>query len=395
MVEHETVPPQRTRPPHQAAAPGPPPAPPGRDTVDGGPPARVRGRVGVLDGLRLVAALLVVAYHFLGTGGGGSSQAWGRPTSEVFPLLHPIAVYGWLGVELFFLISGFVICMSCWDKPLGRFLASRAARLYPAYWFGVLATTLVLTVLPGFRYARGGGTVLTNLTMFEVPLGAHYVDGVYWTLWAELRFYLVFCLVVRKGLTYRRVLSFCLLWTFAAVLGSGTTGVAHSLLMPGYAPLFVTGIAAFLLWRFGHNPLLWGLIGFNWLVYQGELQDRVRGASHTLGESLSWPVAAAVFTALLALLLWLVLGPAGRFNPRWLTTAGALTYPLYLIHEDIGWTVIDRLHGALPDRVLLVVLVTALLGASWLVHRWIERPVGPRLRDALLRAPAGAATARG
>lgn len=79
---------------------------------------------------------MVAAYHFLGT---PTPHFWGRAALRDFaPLLHEIRRYGWLGVEFFFVISGFVICMSCWGRTPAQFTVSRIARLFPAYWYAVL-----------------------------------------------------------------------------------------------------------------------------------------------------------------------------------------------------------------------------------------------------------------
>ncbi|GHB54845.1 hypothetical protein GCM10010347_25890 [Streptomyces cirratus] len=68
----------------------------------GSPDAGIR--LSALDGIRFVAALMVVFYHYFAL-----ASAWGRPASAVFPTAHAAAEYGWLGVEVFFLVSGFVI----------------------------------------------------------------------------------------------------------------------------------------------------------------------------------------------------------------------------------------------------------------------------------------------
>ena len=90
-------------------------------------------RLYVLDGLRLLAASTVLFGHWVGAGivlDGGKKgvQVWGEPTEEVFgPVVHAIAAYGWMGVDLFFLISGFVICMSGWGRTVrGSRQAGRA-----------------------------------------------------------------------------------------------------------------------------------------------------------------------------------------------------------------------------------------------------------------------------
>src|SRR5258706_12012220 len=75
-------------------------------------PARpAHGRLHALDGLRFLAALSVVGFHFFADY--GSRGHWGRPSAQVFgPAVYHVFQYGWLGAECFFVISGFVICMS-------------------------------------------------------------------------------------------------------------------------------------------------------------------------------------------------------------------------------------------------------------------------------------------
>jgi peptidoglycan/LPS O-acetylase OafA/YrhL len=102
-------------------------------------------RAAALDGLRLIAALSVAVFHFV--------DAWSvdgyHSHLHFFPTMARPAAYGFLGVDLFFIISGFVICMSGWGRSVADFAASRVARLFPAYWFAILATTAGADVEPG------------------------------------------------------------------------------------------------------------------------------------------------------------------------------------------------------------------------------------------------------
>ena len=75
---------------------------------------------------------------------------------------------------------------------------------------------------------------------------------------------------------------------------------------------------------------------------------------------------------------------ARRVGSSWLTTAGALTYPLYLLHEWWGWWLIDRLDPALPKYAVLLVTTLVCCLAAWLIHRLVERPLSPVLRRGVL-----------
>ncbi|WP_405012608.1 acyltransferase family protein [Kitasatospora sp. NBC_01539] len=338
------------------------------------------GRLPVLDGLRFVAVLLVVVYHYVAFG-----SDWGRPRGEIFPVLYRPAAYGWMGVQLFFLISGFVICLSCWGRSTSDFLSSRVVRLFPAYWFGVLATTAVVAAVPGGTEPRALRDVLTNLTMMEYPFGAPYVDGVYWSLWVEGRFYLIFAVVVALGLTYRRVLAFCLLWAAAGVLAEAAPGeqLLQVLAMPEYCWFFIGGLAYYLMRRFGPNLMLWLLVGFTFLAGCRAVLPTYRFVAAQAG----YPVPEWGLVAVLAVFYLLMAGVALDWfrgvDWRWLPTAGAVTYPLYLLHEYIGWEMITRFGHRVDPWLLAGGLLVAMIGASWLVHRYVERPAARWMKPRL------------
>ncbi|OPC82585.1 hypothetical protein B4N89_18040 [Embleya scabrispora] len=351
-----------------------------------GEPPRVR--LAALDGLRFLAAVMVMLYHYAGFESGDETRAWdGRSAAELLPGLSRFAAYGWLGVELFFLISGFVICMSSWGRTLGDFFRSRVVRLYPAYWVAILLSAVVLRLWPTVRHAPRPSDVLTNLTMLQQPLGVPLVDGVYWTLWAELRFYLLFALVVGfgRGVTYRRTVLFCVVWTVAIVSAAGAhDDLLQGVTEPRYAPFFIGGVALYLVRRFGPDPLLWGIVGMSWLLAQNSAVEEMPRRVDANPPHLSATICMALVTVFYALMIALALGKLDRVSWSGLTTLGALTYPLYLLHENLGWTLIHALYR--PGRpawpVLAAVTVTMLISA-WLLHRLAERPMSKALDKAL------------
>ncbi|MER6675768.1 acyltransferase family protein [Streptomyces sp. NPDC000983] len=346
-------------------------------------------RLRALDGLRLVAALMVAAYHYGGRGG-EVTAAWGSSPAVQFPTLHEYFAYGCLGVQVFFVISGFVICMSGWGRPLKSFFASRASRLLPAYWVAVLLVTAVFA-LPVVAYrAVSPSDALLNLTMLQQPLGADRVLGVCWTLWAEVRFYALFALcVVLPGANRQRVIMFCGLWTLAAVIAEAANEPLLDLvLMPEYAPFFIGGVGLYLVHRNRRDAYAWGIVGVSWLIGQHyAVRNLWRPASEdAFANRTSYGIVLVVTLGFLAVAA-IALGLLKRVNWRWLTVAGALTYPFYLVHEHLGWVVIETLHQdlGLSSWATFALTIASMLLLAWLLNRYVEKPLTPRLRTALTR----------
>ncbi len=338
-----------------------------------------RPRLYVLDGLRFVAALMVLGYHYLTLRDG-----WGDDPQAFSPELYHVAQFGWLGVEVFFLISGFVICMSAWGRTLGDFVKSRVSRLYPAYWVAVLLTASVLTLWPRVRSADSLETVLTNLTMLQQGVGVSDLDDVYWSLFIELKFYLLFALVVYKGVTYRRCVLFCGLWTVAGVVAyKADTSFLSVWAIAPYSPYFIAGIAFYLMHRFRPTMLLWAIVAVEFLLAQHYVKGRVvMNLGDKAATAHDWPARIGVLLAFL-LMAAIALGLFDGVRWRWLSRAGSLTYPLYLLHMYIGFTLIALLRHRLPAPVLLMSIIALMLVLSYAVNRWVERSVGAWLRDGI------------
>jgi len=346
------------------------------------PVRRERPRLYAIDGIRLVAALMVAVHHYVGSWrvDQPGNAVWGRPVSDTMPTVFHFAAYGWIGVEIFFVISGFVICMSCWGRTPREFFVSRVIRLYPAYWFGIAFTTAVLVVAPGVWDRLKLRDILLNFTMLQSGSGVANVDRVYWTLWSELRFYLLFMVVVATGLTYRKVVIFCCVWGAAAMLAP--VSEFHLLTLaanPEGAWFFIAGLALYLMHRFGQDLLLWGILGMAWLMGQRQLGLRIDNTEHVSG----WRGSMVIYTVFLLAMVAIALGATDRVRWKWLVTAGSLTYPLYLIHYVAGTTLIGQLRDTMDPRLLVALVIGGFLVLSWFVHRVVERPVARVLKRGL------------
>ena len=306
----------------------------------GGPAIVPEPRLRVLDLLRFCAALAVVLFHFVET------SAWG--TRNAFPTLSGFTMFGVYGVRLFFMISGFVILMSAWGRGPGRFLASRIARLYPAYWASVII--LGGLALAGFvtDHRPTPRELLANLTMMQHGLRVRDLEIVYWTLWHELVFYVLIACFAAVGITYRRCLGFLGGWVFLLVVVERVdVDLLQAVLLPFSAPYFIAGMALYLIYRFGSSLLPWLFVLVGWVLgVVGALDLRPRELTR-YGEALGTALVIGVITLIFVVMALVALGAFDRLDWRWLTALGALTYPLYLFHHHVGFLVISWLHGAL------------------------------------------------
>lgn len=341
-----------------------------------------RGRLRELDLLRFVAAIAVMMHHFTGVPQG----SWNGDPRIIFPSLSTVTRFGHLGVNLFFLISGFVILMSVWKRTPGEFAISRITRLFPAYWVSV-ALSFVLFEIPGL-VGKPPGTIsrfLPNLTMLQSGVGAGPLEVPYWTLWVELHFYVLIALLVWRGVTYGRCVAFMTAWLFAGVFAQETNSAfLKAMLITDWAPYFIAGMAFFLVYRHGSNIALWLLIGCCWAL-------SVYYSLRTVLPWQAWPgvheyVFPAVITFIFVLMALVAFHRLSWLRWRPLTFLGALTYPLYLLHETVSRVVIKQLDQRTDPRIVAVVAVVAALVSAYAVHRLVERPAQGPLRRALRRA---------
>ncbi|MEU5886793.1 hypothetical protein ABZ835_08115 [Streptomyces sp. NPDC047461] len=132
--------------------------------------------------------------------------------------------------------------------------------------------------------------------------------------------------------------------------------------------------------RFGQDLLLWvGILGMAWLMGQSELGQRIDEVEHVSG----WRGSVLIFTVFLLVMVAIALAAADRVRGKWLVTAGAVTYPLCLMHYVAGTTVINRLRDAMDARVLVVVVIGGFVLLSRVVQRLVERPVAGVLKRGL------------
>lgn len=292
-------------------------------------PVDARSRLVSLDLLRFVAAASVMIYHY--------TYHLATADRPALSALETVTRHGYLGVEVFFIISGFVILWSAKGRTATSFVRARVLRLYPEFWLAVLVAAAVFLLAPGpFGDPTSAGQVLANLTMVPSLFGAPYVDGVYWTLFAELKFYAIvwFLLLLRQE---RAIERWMLAWLAVLLLDRfvALPGVVRSLVIYPYGQLFAVGGIFYLVFDSGWTrtrvlALAAGLA----LAADAAVKDMTGfiAPSHIteVARASTVAVLVATFVYFATLRTHRLDGPIARVAPL----LGALTYPLYLLHNS-------------------------------------------------------------
>lgn len=329
-------------------------------------------RIKELDAFRGLAALSVVIYHYTTI----YAKDFGVESSLYFP-------YGWLGVPFFFILSGFVItltierCKSSW-----QFLKKRFIRLYPTYWICVLITLLTITVTKSQgihpMFDRPVLDILFNFTMFHELLKLHHVDGAYWSLLPELLFYvlmafLFFIKKVEKLLWYNGFLIIiCLVHYFFPI------PIVSRLLGLNYVLLFMIGICFYRIYTSKEKiPLyLHGLIIAN-LSIAIALYSVVRPHLEIDILLISFPLIVLLFY-LFVYTKFTILGKS-----KFLLFLGFISYPLYLVHQLVGYIIMLYLDKFVPRTVSIVITTCLAILLASLVAYYVEPPLKKVVKNIL------------
>jgi peptidoglycan/LPS O-acetylase OafA/YrhL len=337
-----------------------------------------KNRIDVLDFLRGIASLAVVWHHFFGV----LDPGWLRSASH----------YGQLGVQVFFVISGFIIPYSLYRgeytlRNYGTFVIKRVTRLDPPY----LVTLVIIVVLgvlswyfpfqKGLVFEATVPQVLLHLAYVNVFFGYPWLTDIFWTLAIEFQYYLlmglVFPLVFSRSARVR-ILSM-------AALGALAFVIPNPAFIFYFIFLFFMGVLT-CQYRIGmigrkQYALSLAVVTLCALASMGSATAAAGDATIT-PLTLSWwtarvsesaPATIAGFATVCAILFLRMRYAVFHF-------LGSISYSLYLIHSPVGRRALNvflRFTGAESQGAKLFVILLATgvsIFAAYLLYRWVERP---------------------
>jgi peptidoglycan/LPS O-acetylase OafA/YrhL len=355
-----------------------------------------------LDFLRLFAASLVIAYHF---------GFWhftkvdaifaDRLADSTRDLTAPVTHFGWIGVEIFFVISGFVIAYSTQGATTASFVEGRILRLVPSVWICAPVTAIIYMAALHKTAGELVPELLRSLTFF--PMFSQ-IDGVYWTLGIEVSFYaLVVILFVNNSVDRIGTMAAwlgitsLLFWVFIYVGLALTEATSEQLanfrpwvfkiesfrpfqlLLLQHGCFFALGIYFWMLLvkkvtlrRLCFIAVLVAACLLEILAQNGIIERASQQPLSPTPAIIVWLLSMAFF-----IISVVFNNRLRRLSPRFSRLSrsfGIMTYPLYLIHNPIGVAVILALKtfAGVPDvPALLLGALVAIISAS-IISIWIE-----------------------
>lgn len=335
-------------------------------------------RVGEIDLLRFFAAISVVFFHY-------SFRSYAAGEINFFPYaaLSDVSKYGYLGVELFFIISGFVILMSAARGNFRDFFISRVVRLYPAFWICCSLTFLVIVFWGGPKFSFSFSDYLVNMTMLGGFLGFPSIDGSYWSLFIELRFYALVSFVLLIG-KVRHAQSIVIAWLILSIiLEFYPIRILRSLFVVNYSAFFIAGAMYFIIWSKGLSFARILAVVASWLLAIYRSIEQLPDLNKSYGVHFDPFIVAGIISAFFVSFFFIVMRQTGVFGRRDWGLAGSLTYPLYLIHQKIGVIVFSGAYEFVNLHILFWGVLAAVLLLSYLICRFVERPLMARMKSAL------------
>lgn len=322
--------------------------------------------------LRAVAAILVVIHHILSP-------------NPYFASPVPSEDYGTAGVYLFFVVSGFIICVACGGESAASFIARRAIRVIPLYWIFTTAKFVIINI--GHQASATDPVFLKEyvLSMLFIP-HENYLDPsmsfpiLYqgWSLNVEIGFYLIFAV----GILLRRpLLTTCMV--IAMLVGIGLvlepSGSVLATFTQPYLALFLAGLIVGLIHeRIRVRPDQLFAIGLVGLLACSTVADILQHGALLMG-------IAAVVTVLGAAGMGRGVEPAPKLKP--LERIGDASYALYLSHTFVFPTAVaSAFHISSATSIgiwyFLPIVLALCVSVSIAVNVFLERPLLALLQDA-------------
>lgn len=323
-----------------------------------------------LDYIRGIACILIVLYHY---------------TQRYFELFQDSnnwtfrLSWGYMAVSTLFMLAGYLsVIKDESNTKLQGYIKHKAFRLFPAYWASIPITFIVTYFwLPSRRVSVFAA--IFNFTMLESFVGIALVDGAYWTLANELVFYAFIALVVVLLKKRNKLPFFCLAWIVVLIIfhfveaDSLLFDAIGKIIAKKYGHMFVAGVSLkYVLQKNERYRIIAGLS----LILSIAYQKLTFGWEYTLFYSISLLI---VGVGVLLNYNGIVPNKKIRIILYPLEFIAGISYPLYLLHQNIGYAVIENLRPVITETEWIIIIpIFIVILVAYIIHRYIEVPVAKK-----------------
>lgn len=314
-------------------------------------------RLELLDYGRFFASFIVVFFHYFYNG----IQNGKINSITHIPVWSALCEYGHFGVPFFFMISGYVIFFSIHNKSASDFLIARCIRLYPLYWLGLLFTTSFILIwgsVNGFSVTLK--EFLVNITMLQDLVHIKNIDGVYWTLIYELKFYfVVFALML--FLSENRIHQAFRLWPLAII----ASVILHKKLLVFNIDYcyFSLGVSFGML-KLNQYKINYLVLGGNALLCFYHMYRTQSGDAYIVG---------TVFVALCIIYFFILnMKRVASWQLPYSDALGKMTYPLYLVHAYFGYMFLSKFATEQNKFILYPLLILIVCLVSYVLSTYVD-----------------------
>ncbi|ADP70094.1 acyltransferase 3 [Rhodomicrobium vannielii ATCC 17100] len=344
-----------------------------------------------VDGLRGLAALSVLVFHYQHF---FMPKAGEMPSADVihglplYSIAYPFYNYGWIGVQIFWIISGFVFAHIYLRAPkmtAADFFLRRFARLYPLHF----ATLLAVAALQAISIRSTG-----HFQIYENNDAQHFLlhlfmasnwfqrgdwsfNGPIWSVSVEVLIYAVFFALI-PFLTRRRFLRFLAALSFVGLYGLGFKHVAIECAVCFFAGASLYTVAE---WRGMRRRVIVAPVLVAALAVLAIFAARMSDNKTVV----LWTFAASAVTVFVCLDLLL------SHRAEWLKRLGDISYPVYLLHVPVQIALLTAFDWGMLDRSMttsawfMLAFIVAIVLAALYTHRHFEMPAQKAIRAALSR----------
>lgn len=319
-----------------------------------------------LDLIRFIAALCVVIYHYK------TLLVENIDNSPIFTnTLYSITKFGYLGVDLFFIVSGFVIFSSALNRTCSQFVVSRFVRIYPTLWVCASATAASLYFFED-SYSISIMHYLANLTLFHTYIGIESIDGVYWTLVTEIKFYIcIYLLIFFKVIEKYKI--WLTIWLGLTILFF----ISHQpfflgwFISPYYSPYFISGITFYLAKKNGYGVFHILTLSISLVLACIYAYDIIDDFSRNISQLDR--IIAVLIVCIFYLIFYLIsVDKISMKASKTLMLMGGMTYPLYLLHNLIGKAIFNFYSEYIQPIPLIFIVLAFVIFLSYMTHVYIE-----------------------